>query len=48
MGPTERVEIADLATFLDREITMRSIVIVGNSTTRVLRGRMVTPRGYRV
>lgn len=44
----ERVEIADLETFLDREITMRSIVIVGNSTTRVIRGRMVTPRGYRV
>ena len=44
----ERVEIADLATFLQREITMRSIVIVGNATTRVIRGRMVTPRGYRV
>lgn len=44
----ERVELADLATFLDRGITMRSIVIVGNSTTRVIRGRMVTPRGYRV
>ena len=44
----ERVEIADLESFLDREITMRSIVIVGNSTTRVIRGRMVTPRGYRV
>ncbi|MHB8836332.1 MAG: precorrin-3B C(17)-methyltransferase [Candidatus Methylomirabilia bacterium] len=44
----ERLEIADLATFLECEITMRSIVIIGNSTTRVIRGRMVTPRGYRV
>jgi len=44
----ERMEIADLATFIGREITMRSIVIVGNSTTRIIRGRMVTPRGYRV
>ena len=44
----ERVQIADLASFLDREITMRSIVIVGNSSTRVIRGRMITPRGYRV
>jgi precorrin-3B C17-methyltransferase len=44
----ERLEIADLATFLEREITMRSIVIIGNSSTRVIRGRMVTPRGYRV
>jgi precorrin-3B C17-methyltransferase len=44
----ERLEISDLATFLEREITMRSIVIIGNSTTRVIRGRMVTPRGYRV
>ena len=44
----ERLEISDLATFLEREITMRSIVIIGNSTTRVIGGRMVTPRGYRV
>jgi len=44
----ERVEIADLATFLQREIGMRSIVIVGNSSTKIIRGRMVTPRGYRV
>lgn len=44
----ERVEIADLATFLRLEMSMRSIVIVGNCSTRVIRGRMVTPRGYRV
>jgi precorrin-3B C17-methyltransferase len=44
----ERVELADLATFLRRQITMRSIVVVGNSTTKIIRGRMVTPRGYRV
>jgi len=44
----EKQEIADLENFLDREITMRSIVIIGNATTRIIRGKMVTPRGYRV
>jgi precorrin-3B C17-methyltransferase len=44
----ERREIADLATFLERDISMRSIVVVGNATTKIIGGRMVTPRGYRV
>ena len=45
-SPDERVVLCTLATLLEQEITMRSIVIVGNSTTCVIDGRMVTPRGY--
>jgi len=40
--------ICTLGKFLDEEIGMRSTVILGNSTTRIINGRMVTPRGYRL
>jgi precorrin-3B C17-methyltransferase len=39
--------VTDLAHVLEARIGMRSIVIVGNSTTRLLDGWMVTERGYR-
>ncbi len=42
----ERVEICDLETMLERDITMQSTVIIGNSQTYVWKGVMVTPRGY--
>lgn len=42
----ERIELSDLGKFLSAEIGMRSIVIIGSSTTRVVRGRLITPRGY--
>ena len=47
-APDEKVEISTLGAFLDCEITMRSIVMVGSSTTKVMGGRMVNPRGYQV
>ena len=31
---------------LEQDVGMRSLLIIGNSTTRVIDGRMVTPRGY--
>lgn len=46
--PDERIVISDLAHFTEEEIGMRTTVLVGNSTTRVVAGRMVTPRGYRL
>lgn len=46
--PDETVVVSDLDHFLDIDITMRSIVIVGNSSSRVIDGWFVTPRGYRV
>ena len=42
----ERIVLTDLAALPDQAVDMRTIVIVGNSTTRVLDGWLVTPRGY--
>ncbi|MEM9464141.1 MAG: precorrin-3B C(17)-methyltransferase [Actinomycetota bacterium] len=44
--PTESVMITTLADFDPASVDMFSIVIVGSSTTEMLNGRMVTPRGY--
>ncbi len=44
--PGERVLLTSLADLPVQEIGMQSTVIVGNSATRVVGGRMVTPRGY--
>ena len=44
----ERIVVTDLDRFLDYEITMRSIVLVGNRSSRVISGFFVTPRGYAV
>ncbi len=42
----QSIVYSDLGSFLAEEIGMTSIVIIGNSTTCLLDGRMVTPRGY--
>lgn len=42
----QQVVISDLEHFLEREINMHSVVLVGNSQTYVKDGRMITPRGY--
>ena len=39
--------ITTLEKFTDEEINMFSLVIIGNSTTYVKEGYMITPRGYR-
>jgi len=44
----ERFVLSDLDRFLDEEITMKSIVIVGNCSSKILNGWFVTPRGYKV
>jgi precorrin-3B C17-methyltransferase len=44
----ERIMISDLGSFLSAEIGMRSVVLIGCSGTRIVGGRMVTPRGYRL
>jgi precorrin-3B C17-methyltransferase len=44
----ERIVHSTLGAFLEEEIGMRSVVIIGNSTTRMIEGRMVTPRGYKL
>lgn len=43
----EKIIISDLDHFLDEQIGMMSIVIIGNTETFSHNGWMVTPRGYR-
>jgi len=42
----EDMVITSLKKLLKEQVDMVSTVIVGNSTTRIVNGRMVTPRGY--
>lgn len=42
----ERRELRTLADFTDAEISMLSTLIIGNGSTRVRTGLMLTPRGY--
>lgn len=42
----ESVLLSDLGNFLNFEINMRSIVIIGNSASQILDSLFVTPRGY--
>jgi precorrin-3B C17-methyltransferase len=44
----ERWWVSDLEGFINLPIDMATTVIVGSRQTRVLGGRMVTPRGYRL
>ncbi|WP_433294840.1 precorrin-3B C(17)-methyltransferase [Pseudonocardia sp. CA-142604] len=45
--PGQRVWTAALADFDPAEVDMLTTVVVGSSATRMVAGRMVTPRGYR-
>jgi cobalt-precorrin 5A hydrolase/precorrin-3B C17-methyltransferase len=45
--PGQRVEITTLAELDVESIGMTTTLVVGNSSTKVVNGRMVTPRGYR-
>lgn len=42
----ERIDLSDLEHFLELEITMRSVVIIGNRSSRRIADWFVTPRGY--
>ena len=44
--PTQRINLTDLASLRPEDVDMLTIVLVGSSQTRVVAGRMVTPRGY--
>lgn len=46
--PEERVVLTDLAHFLEVETTMRSVILIGNRTSRCIGGWFLTPRGYQV
>ncbi len=44
----ERIVITTLDKFLNEEIAMRTIVIIGASSSKIINGRFVNPRGYDV
>lgn len=46
--PDERSEILPLSAVSGATVDMLTLLIVGNSTTRIIGGRMVTPRGYAI
>lgn len=43
---TQRVTLTDLASIRPKDVNMLTVVVIGNSQTRIVAGRMVTPRGY--
>jgi precorrin-3B C17-methyltransferase len=44
----EKVFLSDLDNFMNYEINMRSVLIIGNSSSRLIGNHFVTPRGYQV
>jgi cobalt-precorrin 5A hydrolase / precorrin-3B C17-methyltransferase len=44
--PAQEVVLTDLVSLRPEDVDMLTIVVVGSSQTRVVAGRMVTPRGY--
>ena len=44
--PTQGIVITDLASLRPEDVDMLTVILVGNSQTRVVAGKMVTPRGY--
>lgn len=44
----ERIVITTLDKFLNEEIAMRTTVIIGASSSKIINGRFVSPRGYNV
>ena len=46
MREGQSVQITNLSDLDESQVDMLSILIIGNSRTRVLGGKMVTPRGY--
>ena len=45
-SPDERIQMTNLEQVLEQDIDMRTIVIIGNSTSKTLGPWFVTPRGY--
>jgi precorrin-3B C17-methyltransferase len=47
-SPEEQILLSDLDHFLELPIAMRSVVIIGNRSSRRIAEWFVTPRGYEV
>ena len=46
--PQQSLVVTDLDHLLEQEVNMKSLVIIGGSTAKVLDGWLVTSRGYRI
>lgn len=44
----EQVTFTDLGHLLEAEINMQSVIIIGNKSSKIVNGRLITPRGYRL
>ena len=44
----EEIQLLPLNELKDIAVDMFSTVFIGNSQTKIIRGRMVTPRGYQI
>ena len=44
----ESYELTTLRELRDKQVDMFSTVIIGNTQTEVINGRLVTPRGYKL
>jgi len=44
----QKIVLSDLKDFINEEISMQSLVLVGNSQSRAEHGYFITPRGYRL
>jgi cobalt-precorrin 5A hydrolase/precorrin-3B C17-methyltransferase len=44
--PTQAVTLTDLVSLRPEAVDMMTLVVIGSSQTKVVAGRMVTPRGY--
>ena len=42
----ENVSLFQLANLQPKDVDMLTVLVIGNSSSRVMGGRMVTPRGY--
>ena len=45
--PAQKVVLTEVGSLRPEDADMTTIIVVGNSRTRLVAGRMVTPRGYR-
>jgi len=46
--PDEQIVLTDLDHFLECDISMRTVVIIGNRSSKCLDGWFITPRGYQL
>lgn len=46
--PEQKVQLCTLATAAAQDVDMHAVVVVGNEFARIINGKLVVPRGYKV